>query len=291
MTEAVVRNLVLNYEIIGDHGPWIALTPGSRRPYDELVPLSKMLAEGGYRVLLHDRRNCGGSEVGIESTGSEHEIWADDLHELCRQLDALPVFVGGSSAGARLAILFAMRHPTAVSGLLLWRVTGGRAATEKLAKQYYGDFIDIARKDGMEGVCHSAHFSECIARRPSNRERLMRMEPNDFIATMEFWRRAFIEAANLPIIGATEQDLQAMAVPACVIAGNDVIHAPEVAARFSQLVPMAEFHDDVVEKLGDGHLRPEWDAKEWRAQEPRMASIYIDFTQRAAAGKIARHGS
>ncbi|MFN9122447.1 MAG: alpha/beta fold hydrolase, partial [bacterium] len=137
MPEAFVRGVILNYEVIGSEGPWIALTPGSRRSYHELIPLSKQLAKDGYRVLLHDRRNCGASEVGIEGIGSEHEIWADDLHALAGQLGALPLFVGGSSAGARLAILFALRHPEAVSGLLLWRLTGGQHAVQKLARQYY----------------------------------------------------------------------------------------------------------------------------------------------------------
>ena len=281
MTDAVIRNLVINYHVVGDGGPWVALTPGSRRPYDELVPLSQRIAEGGFRVLLHDRRNCGASEVGIEGIGSEHEIWADDLHALCTELGASDVYVGGSSAGARLAILFALRHPQAVRGLLLWRVTGGRAATEKLAKQYYGDFIDIARVHGMDGVCRSEHFRQCIERRPASRERLMSMQPSSFIATMEQWRTAFVAAANLPIIGATEADLRAMAVPCCVIAGNDVIHAPEVAARFSELVPRAEFHDDIVEKRPAGQLRAEWNPGEWRAQEPRIAEIFVDFMRRA----------
>ena len=91
----------------------IALTPGSRRSFAELLDLSKAIAAHGYRVLLHDRRNCGASDVAFDGSASEHEVWADDLYELGQQLDALPMYVGGSSAGARLAILFALRHPTA----------------------------------------------------------------------------------------------------------------------------------------------------------------------------------
>src|SRR5688572_25484607 len=68
MAEARVRGVTINYEIVGQRGPFIALTPGSRRPYGELVALSKRIAEHGYRVLLHDRRNCGASEVAIEGT-------------------------------------------------------------------------------------------------------------------------------------------------------------------------------------------------------------------------------
>jgi pimeloyl-ACP methyl ester carboxylesterase len=145
MTESVVRGIHINYEVVGDAGPWIALTPGSRRSYGELVGLSKAIASSGYRVLLHDRRNCGASEVAFDGSGSEHEVWADDLHELGKQLNALPIYVGGSSAGARLAILFAIRHPNALHGLLLWRLTGGQEAVDRLAENYYGQFIKLAR--------------------------------------------------------------------------------------------------------------------------------------------------
>ena len=33
MPEAVVRGIHINYEVIGSSGPWIALTPGSRRAF------------------------------------------------------------------------------------------------------------------------------------------------------------------------------------------------------------------------------------------------------------------
>ena len=102
MAEVLVRGVRINYETIGSSGPWIAFTPGSRRSYKELISLSKAIARSGYRILLHDRRNCG------------------DLYALGQELSALPIYVGGSSAGARLAILYAIRHSDGLRGLLLW---------------------------------------------------------------------------------------------------------------------------------------------------------------------------
>ena len=132
MPEALVRGVRINYEVIGDRGPWIALTPGSRRSFGELTDLSKAIAASGYRVLLHDRRSCGASDVAFDGSGSEHEVWADDLYALGKELGALPMYVGGSSAGARLAILYALRHADGLRGLLLWRVTGGQEAVDRL---------------------------------------------------------------------------------------------------------------------------------------------------------------
>src|SRR5664279_2143362 len=103
MPEALVRGVHINYEVIGASGPWIALTPGSRRSYGELVDLSKAIAAAGYRVLLHDRRNCGASDVAFDGSGSEHEVWADD-RQSCRFQESLapaghdldePLHVGG----------------------------------------------------------------------------------------------------------------------------------------------------------------------------------------------------
>ena len=280
MSRASVRGIELNYEVIGDRGPWIAFTPGSRRAYAELVPLSKKIAEHGYRVLLHDRRNCGASEVAIEPLGSEHEMWADDLHALAALLGARPLCVGGSSAGARLAILFALRHPQATSGMLLWRVTGGAAATEELAESYYGSFIKLAQHGGMQAVCESEHFRACIAARPANRDKLMRMKPGEFIDVMAMWRNKFLEAANLPIIGATEAELGSIQVPVCLIAGNDRIHPPAIARKVHRLLRNAELHDDVVEKRADHDLKHEWEPAEWRSREDAMAQIFVEFLRR-----------
>ena len=283
MAEAHVRGVTINYEVVGNLGPWIALTPGSRRSYVELRGLAGALASSGYRVLLHDRRNCGASGVAFDGSASEHEVWADDLYELARQLGAAPIFVGGSSAGARLAILFALRHPEALRGLLLWRLTGGQHAVDRLAENYYGMFIKIARAGGMQAICESDHFAACIKARPGNLERILRTDRVEFIKVMTYWRECFLQSATLPIVGATEAQLRGIVVPVCMIAGNDVIHTPVTARKAASLVPNCELHDDVVEKRSDDNLREDWDPKEWRDQEPRMVEIFSAFLKRAVA--------
>jgi len=285
MTEALVRGVRLNYETIGSNGPWIALTPGSRRPYDELINISKAIARSGYRVLLHDRRKCGASDLAFDGSAAEHEIWADDLYELGQTLGALPMYVGGSSAGARLAILYALRHPDGLRGLLLWRLTGGQEAVDRLAENYYGQFIKIAAEEGMAAVAGSDHFSECIRARPANKERLLQTDVRHFIETMTRWRECFLQSANLPIVGATEADLRSITAPACLIAGNDMIHTPQTARKAASLIPNSELHDNVVEWRSDDNLLKEWDRKEWREAEPRMAEIFASFLRTAEIDK------
>jgi pimeloyl-ACP methyl ester carboxylesterase len=281
MAEVLVRGIRINYETIGSSGPWIAFTPGGRRPYEELIGLSEAIARSGYRILLHDRRNCGASEVAFDGSASEHEIWADDLYALGQELGALPMYVGGSSAGARLAILYAIRHSDGLRGLLLWRLTGGQEAVDRLAEDYYGQFIKMAVEEGMAAVARSEHFKECIRTRPTNGERLLQTNVRHFVETMTYWRECFLQSASLPIVGAAEADLRSINVPTCLIAGNDVIHTPATARKAASLILNSELHDNVVERRSDDDLLNEWNRKEWRDAEPHIAEIFVSFLRKA----------
>ena len=72
MPTAIVRNAKINYEVVGDGGPWVALSPGGRRGYDAVQYLAERIAGAGFRVLLHDRRNCGASFGGKREGPGSH---------------------------------------------------------------------------------------------------------------------------------------------------------------------------------------------------------------------------
>src|SRR5262245_56587103 len=90
MPIANVRGVNINYEVLGRGGPWIALSPGGRRGLEMVRSLAERMASAGYRILIHDRRNCGLSDIVIGGPVSEYEVWADDLYALLSQLNALP---------------------------------------------------------------------------------------------------------------------------------------------------------------------------------------------------------
>jgi pimeloyl-ACP methyl ester carboxylesterase len=276
MPVATIRGVDINYQVLGERGPWVALQPGGRRGLIGVKSLAEKIAEAGCRVLVYDRRNCGASAVSFDGGNSENEIWAADLHALLNELDALPAYIGGSSSGCRLALLAALRHPADVRGLLLWRVTGGAYAAERLVQNYYTQFIDAARQGGMEAVCRTEHFSEVIANNPANRTRLLEIEPPRFIAVMEEWRRAFNEGAHHPVIGVSPTQLRSLTMPTCVIPGNDQVHprAPGQAAH--RLIPNSEYHEVLTED------RPDLDValEDWNAKEGLLAAIFIDFLRR-----------
>ena len=51
------------------------------------------------RVIIHDRRNCGKSDMVIGGELSEQHIWAEEMAALLKYLDAAPAYVAGGSAG------------------------------------------------------------------------------------------------------------------------------------------------------------------------------------------------
>lgn len=263
MTTTRINGVSIVYEVHGDHGPWVTLSPGGRRGLDEIRSLAQRVAAGGYRVLIQDRRNCGASEASVAGEGAEHEIWAADLYALLSELGALPAYVGGSSSGCRLSIEFALRYPKAVRGLLLWRVTGGRFAVQRLTEKYYGEYIRAAEQGGMAAVCATEHFRGLIAARPENRETLMRMDAKHFIDAMTAWDLQFRTGADQPVIGASEAQLKWITMPACIVPGNDKTHPKGAAEALARLIPNAEIHDLMGDDLDLDVDTPEnWDAKE-----------------------------
>src|SRR5690606_26036903 len=123
-----------NYEVIGDEGPWVIITEGGRSDLEVPRPMAERFAAAGYRVVIHDRRNCGASDISFAGDGAEEDLFADDTYELLRQLGALPAIAVGGSSGSRMSIVLAVRHPDAVEALLLWSPSGRRFAAERLAQ-------------------------------------------------------------------------------------------------------------------------------------------------------------
>jgi pimeloyl-ACP methyl ester carboxylesterase len=240
MPFATIRSVQIFYETFGDHGPWLALNAGGRNSHAEMAPLAKQIAQHGFRVLVHDRRNTGASQMLFEGTDGEEEIWADDLYELMSSLGALPAFFAGSSAGARLSMLMRRRHPEAVKGLLLMRITGGDFAAGRLPTMYYLQFTQAAQANGMEGVCNTAPYQERLALNPSNRDYLMSLDPKDYIAQQQFWLSKFLQGPRSPVMGMENSELEQFDLPVLVVPGNDKTHASANGIAAHQLIPGSE---------------------------------------------------
>jgi len=279
MPTAKVDNLSIAYEVLGQ-GPAIAWLQGARSGRDLMRPIAEPLSSD-YACLIYDRRNCGESDILIAGDKSEQEIWADELAALLKQLNMAPAYLGGWSAGCRVALLTAIRHPDVVRGLLLGWVTGGGHAAMSLAHNYYGQFIEAAEKGGMQAVAETPFFAERIVQNPGNRDRLLSMDTKDFIATMSGWGRYFSEAGDLPVIGATEEELASIRTPTCIVAGDDDVHPTKAAQELHRILPTSEYHDPPIPKA-EFDAFPSFMARD-TARAERTLSTFKAFLEKQGA--------
>ena len=281
MPYALVRGTNLYYEVAGEEGPWVTLTPGAWVSSQLLKPLASSLATAGYRVLLHDGRNTGMSDQSVAEEENITKVWAEDRYELLRQLDIAPVYAGGYSAGAMTSLLLALHHPELVSGLLLWLVARPDYAVvdDSIWLNIVRSVADAARSSGMEAVCNLPLYRERIALRPELRDLLMAMDPKELD---EFCLRQISIAsqdATLPVAHMTEEEVKSIGVPVCVVPGYDPLHTFAAAYSLAGLLPNAEFHD--LWTSDERAAIPSRDPVEVRSEaRARYTPVFIDFLRR-----------
>lgn len=284
MTILNIRGVHINYEVVGNEGPWLTLITGGRRGYAEFLPFAEKIAAKGFRVLLHDRRNTGASDVLIEGQDGEEELWADDLVLLLKHLNASPAFVGGTSSGARMSMMVYFRHPEAVKALLLMRVTGGDFAAGRLPEMYYGQFIRAAEQGGMAAVCQTEQYQERIQANPANRDRLMAMNPQTYIGVMSHWLAIFLKGPRKPVLGLTEDAIRSIKVPTIVVPGNDLTHSSANGLATAALINGSILFSLPIEDQ-DVPLLP---FSDWAPHEVALADRFAEFMNTVEA-KSARH--
>ena len=276
-----INGVNINWQVIGERGPWVMATTGGRRGYDEFVPMAQKIANSGFRVMLHDRRNTGASDLIIEGDQGEEAPWLPDMYELMRSQDALPAFFCGSSAGARTSIRFYLKYPQAVRGLLLLRVTGGAFAAGRLPENYYGQFLTAAKAGGMAAVCAMDAWKERFKENPRGRDYLAKLPADQFIRVFTRWKEVFEAGGKYPVMGVTEQELRSIKVPVMIIPGNDNTHSSASGRVAHSLIPGSELHQLPITDQ-DVPLIP---FPEWGPYEDEIARVFVDFMRRALAAE------
>jgi pimeloyl-ACP methyl ester carboxylesterase len=241
----------IQYLVVGDRGPWVAVLPSGRFSHEDLQPLAHCLASLGHRVLLHDRRNCGQSSLSFDFVVSEDQVWADDLHELLGHLAIDDVVVLGRSRGSRIAVLFAAQHTEMVRGLVLWGLSGGVRTAEVLDDYYFGKYLRACAVGGMQAVVELDHFAAVAGARPENRERLLTMPPEEFVATVERWQRLYRTRSHDELLGVLDQDLSRVRAPTLILPWYDRGHPVSASLRAQRLIDGARFIDFDPSRHGD----------------------------------------
>lgn len=251
------------YEILGDEGEFIALTPGGRFSKDipGLRPLAEALVAGGYRVLLWDRPNCGRSDVQFYGQSESH-MRAETLHALITALGIGPCILAGGSGGARDSMLTAMLHPEIVTKLVVWNIVGGVYGSFVLGSYYIVPSILAVRGAGMKAVAKIDEWKERIAENPDNEARILGQDPDGFLKLMLRWLNAFVPKPGQTIPGVEDELFDNITVPTLIIRGgeNDMDHPKRTSLEISCLIKNSTLID------------PPWPEDAWeRAAEDRAA--------------------
>lgn len=254
MPRVDVDGIGIAYDIIGDGDRRIAITAGGRYSKDApgLRELAGELAEAGFKVLIWDRVNCGESDLNF--TGDTESLMnADAFAGLLRAIDFGPALLVGGSAGSRVSLLTAIRHPDLVSGLFLLWISGGAIGLALLAVYYHHDSALAAVTGGMEKVAALPMWKEQIERNPANRDRILKQDPKAFVATMQRWAQSFSPKSEAPVPGLTPEELALIKIPTVVLrSGNsDLCHPRETSEALAGMIPGAQL------------LPPPWGEDEW----------------------------
>lgn len=264
MAEIVIDGVKVAYEVIGEAGPGLAITPGGRFSKDEpgVRELAVELAKGGRRVLIWDRPNTGESDVCFTGV-SESAMHADTLAALLRALDLAPAVISGGSGGSRVSLLTALRHPDVAEQLVMWWISGGIYGLMVLANHYCGTNYLTARRFGMAAVADLPEWAEVVARNPSNRDRFLAQDPDEFAATMERWMASFIPYEGVVVPGATPEDYERLAtIPVLIFrsGASDPHHTRRTSEQLHELIP------------GSRLVEPPWPDDEWNQRSVASAA-------------------
>jgi pimeloyl-ACP methyl ester carboxylesterase len=234
------------YEILGDSGQYIVLTPGGRFSKDipGLRPLAEALVDGGYRVVLWDRPNCGKSDVQFYGQSESH-MRAETLHALVSALGIGPCILAGGSGGARDSMLTIMLYPEIATKLVVWNIVGGVYGTFVLGAHYITPNIRPVMTMGMKGLLHLREWQERIAENPANEERLLSQDPDEFVKVMMRWLNAFVSKPGQTIPGVDDEMFGNIKVPTLIIRGgeDDWDHPKRTSLEVSCLIKGSELID------------------------------------------------
>ena len=257
------------YEILGERGEFIALTPGGRysKDIEGLRPLAEELVKGGHRVLLWDRPNCGRSDLQFYGQSESH-MRAETLHGLITGLGIGPCVIAGGSGGARDSILTTILYPEIATKLVTWNIVGGVYGSFVLGSYYLVPSILAVRGLGIKGLLHVDEWKERIAENPANKDRILAMDADEFLRVMLRWLNAFVPKPSQAIPGVEDELFGDITVPTLIIRGgeNDWDHPKRTSLEVNCLIK------------GSTLIDPPWPEDAWeRAGEDRASGKVKHF--------------
>jgi 2-hydroxy-6-oxonona-2,4-dienedioate hydrolase len=266
--EIEINGGIVVYEFVGpDDGEVVVLTPGGRfsKDYGGVHELAYALADGGQRVLLWDRPNCGRSDIQLYGKSESH-MRAETMGTLLKTLGIDQVVSAGGSGGARDSIVFTLMYPELVTKLAVWHIVGGVYSQLSLAGVYNLNELRTVRSQGIDGVIKmggpAGSWSDLVAVNPRNEARLRAIGAEEFERVMNRWMEAFVPKPTEPILGVADSEIQSISVPTLIVRGGvgDYDHPKRTSLEVYSLIKGARL------------IEPPWPEDAWEQAAKNSAA-------------------
>lgn len=242
---ANLKGVDIRFEIHGEGIP-IVYTPGGFYPLKQGRVVAERLKALGYKVLLWDRPNTGGSGLIFEGENLL-QIWADKLHELLHYTGLSPAFVSGGSAGGLGSLYFAYIYPAEVKGLIfIAPPTDDQETWESMEKETFLERAEAADKQGMiaalegtGGMWDLFNWPDQFEWVPQKKQQLLSMNPQAFAETMRAWARSLMAGGRPYFAGLSDEQLATINIPTIVFSGPGGFHPQHTAEALHARLPQS----------------------------------------------------
>lgn len=244
---------------IGQGPPVIVLHGGPDFDHAYLLPDLDRFADT-FRLVYYDQRGRGRSVQGVRPEDVTLASEVEDVDRVRRHFRLEAPALLGHSWGAVLALEYALRHPTAVSGLILMNPAPVSATDAGLVRAAYVERLgaDMDRQRAIvAGAAYQAGDPEAVAARYRIHFRPALKRPTDYERIMATMRAGFVRQGKDGIVKARAVEdrlvrdswqradydllpgLRRLSVPTLVIVGDHDFMAP-AGEHIAHAIPGAQ---------------------------------------------------
>ena len=249
-----------HYEIVGSGPPLLMFSPGgfdaTLEKWSTLgvyarIKLLDHLSKH-YTCIIFDRRECGESGGRVEGINWAHYVAQGK--SLLDHLEIRQAYLMGGCMGCCPVIAFAVAHPEATRGMILYwpvggvkyRLNGHQRFAEHLAYvQQHGleQVVALVRKEGksFSAEPRGGPWSAVIRNDRAFAEMFAQQSVDRYKLIVTGMARTLFDRDTAP--GAEPEDLLRLDTPALIVPGKDASHATSAARYLEECLPKAEYWD------------------------------------------------
>ncbi|WP_225724614.1 MULTISPECIES: alpha/beta fold hydrolase [unclassified Nocardia] len=135
----------LYYEVTGS-GPLLLVIPGGSDDARDFTGIAEILAER-YTVVGYDTRGISRSPRADDTAGASMETEVDDASRLLTAVGGEPAHIFGTSAGAQIALAFAIRYPDRVKTVVAHEPPAARLLPDDDPRRTLLDEVQAAYRE------------------------------------------------------------------------------------------------------------------------------------------------